>query len=239
MLKSKSLLVSLMALVMVIFAAGCSDGSAPDTTQPSVVSTIPAAGEGGVALNQILSVVFSENIVQGTLSGSVMRGSTVTVVEGLTYFDGNVGSFQPRSELLPNTVYTITVSSDCKNLNGHTLGADYIWSFTTGAGPDAPLLSVVSTIPAASEQGVALDQILSVVFSENIDQGTLTGSVMQGSTVVEGLASFDGKVMSFQPRSVLLPDSVYTVTINGGVLDLAGNAMGEDYRWSFGTETVR
>jgi len=74
-----------------------------------------------------------------------------------------------------------------------------------------------------------------------MDALTITSStftLMQGTTTVSGLLSYSGTTATFVPASNLLPNTTYTATITTGAKDLAGNALANNYVWSFTTATL-
>jgi len=114
----------------------------------------------------------------------------------------------------------------------------------------APVISNVS--PADQSQNVPLATNVEATFSENMDASdtdgdpsTLTPSTFtltkQGSsTPVGARVSYDSasKKATLDPSSDLEANTTYTATIKGGSTgaeDLAGNALAQDYTWTFTT----
>jgi len=98
---------------------------------PSVISTNPANNATNVALNQAISATFSEPMLASSLDSTsfTVNGVTGTV----TYFPAsNIASFQPSSNLAPNTTYTAQIQKWAQDLKGNDLSATYTWKFTTG-----------------------------------------------------------------------------------------------------------
>lgn len=111
-----------------------------------------------------------------------------------------------------------------------------------GAGPtDRVAPTVTATIPEDAQIDVALNRPIAAAFSEAMDQvlfddSHLTVTGPTGSEVL-GAVSLAGTIGSFVPDANLEPSSVYTVTVDGAVTDLAGNELGTDFAWSFTTGT--
>ena len=103
---------------------------------PTVISTFPAAGATGVAINLKITITFSEAMNPATINTSTfsLRRGTTNVAGAVTY-TGTTATFTPTANLLPNTVYTARVSKTVKNLAGVPLAQNVQWSFTTGALP--------------------------------------------------------------------------------------------------------
>jgi Bacterial Ig-like domain/FG-GAP-like repeat len=107
----------------------------------------------------------------------------------------------------------------------------------------APVISNVS--PADKSQNVPLATNVEATFSEDMDPSTLTTSTFTltkqvSSTPVGAQVSYDSasKKATLDPTSDLEANTTYTATIKGGstgAQDLAGNALAQDYTWTFTT----
>jgi len=136
--------VPLVALLIV--AAGCSsshdDPTGPklDTTAPTVSSTNPVNGATGVA---VITASFSEamSAVSVTTTTFTLSGPGATAVTGtVTYNASNhMATFTPTSALVPGTTYTATIMTGARDMAGNPLATNYVWSFTTAAGPGTQL----------------------------------------------------------------------------------------------------
>lgn len=118
----------------------------------------------------------------------------------------------------------------------------YGWEVDT----TAPTVGSVS--PASSASNVALTANAEASFSEAIDQSTLTSGTFtltrKGSTSspppVSAKVSYDpaSSKATLDPASDLEANTTYTATIKGGsdgAKDRAGNALVNDYSWTFTT----
>lgn len=100
---------------------------------------------------------------------------------------------------------------------------------------------VVSTDPANGAVNVPTITKINATFNEEMDPASLNATsfyVKKGSTMVPGSISYSGKTVSFNPTNQLDANTVYTATVTKGAKDPAGNAMIEDYTWSFNTGAV-
>lgn len=116
--------------------------------------------------------------------------------------------------------------------------------------------AVASAVPSNGSYEVALGMEPYVVFSEDMAPATINGSTFTVTGAprtydseggepalqawegpVPGAVSYDApnRMATFVPAEPLWPDTTYTMTITTGVTDLAGNALAEDYQWSFTT----
>ncbi|HXJ71640.1 MAG TPA: Ig-like domain-containing protein, partial [Candidatus Dormibacteraeota bacterium] len=218
-------------------------GAAPDTTAPTVSFTDPANAATAVALNKIVTATFSEAMDPLTISPA-----TFSLKQGLTPVAGTVtyaavgatATFSPVSALAPGTTYTATISTGAKDLAGNPLLNNFAWSFTTGAAPDTTRPTVIATVPANAATGVATNQTINATFSEAMDPLTISTAnflVTGPATPVIGTVAYDAvsKIATFRPASTLAANTVYAATITTGARDLAGNALGANFAWSFTT----
>jgi hypothetical protein len=216
-------------------------GAVVVVTSPSVISTDPVNAATGVPFNQKIAATFSKTMDASTITTSsftLMQGTTS--VSGLVSYSGITATFAPTSNLASNTIYTATISVGAKDLAGNALLNNYVWNFTTGASVVITPPTVISTIPANADIGVAFNQKITATFSKTMDASTITATsftLMQGTTSVSGLLSYSGTTATFVPASNLSPNTTYTATITTGAKDLAGNALTNNYVWSFTTAT--
>jgi hypothetical protein len=224
------------------FAWSFTTGAAPDTTAPTVSFTDPANAATAVALNKIVTATFSEAMDPLTISPA-----TFTLKQGLSPVAGTVtyaavgatATFSPVSALAVGTTYTATISTGAKDLAGNPLLNNFAWSFTTGAAPDTTRPTVLATVPANAATGVATNQTINATFSEAMDPLTISTAtfLVTGATPVTGTVAYDvvSKIATFRAASALAANTVYAARITTGARDLAGNALGANFAWSFTT----
>lgn len=101
---------------------------------------------------------------------------------------------------------------------------------------------VISTIPLNNATGVPLNQIVSATFNEKMNPATITQSsfILRGANPVAGALTYDEatNTLSFKPTDPLAVNTTYVAKITTAVKDLNGNALQEDYVWSFSTGVV-
>jgi hypothetical protein len=115
---------------------------APDTTPPTVVSTVPNNGATGVNQGATVTATFSEAIDPATINAGtfVLRDATSTIVPAnVTYATATkTATLTPNSSLAASATYTATLTTSIKDLSGNALAASYTWSFVTAAAPVCP-----------------------------------------------------------------------------------------------------
>jgi hypothetical protein len=228
-------------------------GAVLDNTAPSVVSTNPISGAIGVPVNTIVTVPFDEVMDPLTINGTTfflteaplasIRANDVSLlmsvpggfVSGTVSYLGRTAYFKPSSPLKLGTTYTAVITTGAKDLAGNALAENYVWSFT-GVVADTTAPTVASTDPAANKTDVAINTKIAVTFSEMMSSATLTNASFKIEGV-SGTVTYDPltKIAIFKPTTSLTAGKLYTATITTAAQDLAGNAITENYIWSFTT----
>ena len=206
---------------------------------PVVSSSDPLNNATGVAFNKAIAVTFA-----GAMDPLTINASTFTVKQGTTAvvgtvkYAGTIATFTASNSLIPNQIYTVTITTGAKNLTGIALLSNYTFSFTSAAALDVTAPTVTVSDPANNATGVASSKVLSVTFSESLNTSTISASTFtlkQGTTAVAGTVTYSGTKATFTPASALAVSSIYTGTVTTGVKDLAGNALAANYTFSFTT----
>ncbi|MEO8662445.1 MAG: Ig-like domain-containing protein, partial [Bryobacteraceae bacterium] len=211
----------------------------PPPAVPTVTSTTPANLATLVPVGNSLIATFSEAMnptTVNTLTFTLKHG--VTPVVGTVTPNGVTATFVPLGNLLPNTLYTATITTGAKDPEGVALAANYVWTFTTAPSLDLTPPTVISTIPTNGATNVPVASVLSATFSEAMNPLTVTAAtflVKQGNLPVTGVVSYSGITATFQPLTSLAPNTQVTATITTGVTDLAGNAPVSNHLWTFTT----
>src|SRR6478609_5080547 len=122
--------------------------------RPVVITADPINNAIAVPLNKTISATFNMAMNPSTLNSTTFKvNQGVSVVAGTITYVGLTASFVPTSPLLPNKVYTVTITTGAKNSLDTAMAADYIWNFTTDIVP-----TVTATDPVNNAINVALNQ---------------------------------------------------------------------------------
>ncbi|MDB5190459.1 MAG: hypothetical protein JWQ96_22 [Segetibacter sp.] len=233
-------------LLLLVVAAGCKKVMEEVGLKgicPEVVSTSPVNASTGVSLNSKVSATFNEEMNSSTINAKTFTLTQgATPIAGVITYAGTTATFTPTSNLAPNTTYTATMMAGVEDVAANAMISNYVWSFTTGAGPDVLAPTVIATDPINAATGVPLNKNISVTFSEAMDSSSVISSftlanTTAGGTLVSGGITYTGITAVFSPLGNLSPNTTYTGTISTNAKDLAGNSMISNYVWSFTTGT--
>ena len=235
-------------------------GATPDTTRPRVASTNPATTSPGptpgVPTNTSLLAVFTEEMAPATINNTsftvTCAAPCVSPTGNVTYTPGTrTATFAPQSMLAPNTTYTATITTAATDLAGNALAgnqaplpaaSNYIWTFTTGAGPDAVPPTVTTVSPPDLAANVCPQTTISATFSKAMNPATINTATFTLQTSgpplgapLGGTVTYDTstQVATLTPTSALLSSTNYTATVTTGAKDLAGNSLAADKVWTF------
>jgi hypothetical protein len=249
------------------FAWQFTTGLIADTTRPQVLLTVPATTSPGpttaVPTNTAISALFTEDMAPASISAATFKltcaAPCVAPAGAVSYSVGNrTAVFTPAAALAASTTYTATVTTGATDLAGNALAgnqaalpaaSNYVWSFTTAAGPaPAGNITVSSTNPANGAAAVCTTATVNATFSvpsglrmdpNSINSAvfTLTGTApVVASSVVLDAAT--GRIATLTPAAPLVAGTTYTARIKSGAtgaVDLAvpANTMLADATWNF------
>ncbi|WP_061249507.1 Ig-like domain-containing protein [Leptospira alstonii] len=204
----------------------------------------PGADVTGVPANTSIQVGFNRELDSSTISATSFRVTQgTTPIAGTFQTTAKGAVFKPSSALAFNTVYTVTLTKDLKANDGSAFEADFTWNFTTASILDAVAPTVSLVTPANTLAGAGINTSVNAVFSEVMNCATLTNvtfTLEQTAPVVAvaipvGNVNCAGTAVTLTPPANLTPLTNYTAKITTGAKDLAGNALGTNYAWSFTT----
>jgi hypothetical protein len=249
------------------FAWQFTTGLLGDTTRPQVALTAPVTTSPGpttgVATNTAITALFTEDMTPASISATTFElacaAPCVTPAGSVSYSVGNrTAVFAPTAALAASTTYTATVTTGATDLAGNALAgnqaalpaaSNYVWSFTTAAGPAATgPITVSSTNPAAGAAAVCTTATVNATFNVpsglRMDPNSINSAVftLDGATPVVAssvlLDAATGRIATFTPAAPLVAGATYLARIKGGAtgaVDLAvpANTMLADATWSF------
>ena len=207
-----------------------------DTTAPTLLSVTPADGTSADETTEII-MAFDEVIADNGASLEV-RDSATDLVVGTSTITNNILTFAPNNDLIPGEDYTVTLLGSVQDAVPNTYVGVTSWDFSVNPLVDSTAPSMVSLTPA---DGTSADRATDVIisFDEELANNAASLEVRDsGSDLVVGSSTITNNTLTFVPDSDLIPGEDYTVTLQGTVLDLAGNSYTGVTSWDFATDPV-
>jgi hypothetical protein len=223
------------------------EGAPGDTSSPNVISTYPFDGQNGWDWNQIIV------IMDKPIDPSTVNPATLSLTgPGDTSYSIEYGSdmiqiiaIRTNNTLLPNSSYTLTMTTDLTDAEGHSLSQNYTWMFNTGS-MDTTLPFVVQTKPENSATNHGAYHEVSVYFSENMDHSTIDSSTvtvydltteMNQEVYMDDLDSEGSRTfVNLSPANQNNTWDIghtYRVTLDSSISDAVGNSLGNDHTFQF------
>ena len=202
-----------------------------ETATPSLVSTLPADGATGVALNAPIRLEFTRPMDAGTFpyAATITPAGGDAIAFAATDGGGGVVTLTPTAEMPASTVIAVAVSTDAMSLDGHNLEDAIAFSFTTGTTADLTPPNLVDITPASGSTVAPGPVTITFAFDEAIDPDSFSPTelaaglaLLMGENGPEGTWSPDGAEMSITLPSTLRPGMALKATFSG-FSDLAGN----------------
>ncbi len=213
-----------------------------DTTPPEIVagSRDPAPNATNVPLTKIVSVQFTEHVVNATSKVTLWKGSA-QVSATVSYSSSNYkAEIIPDEQLIQNTVYTVKVfggPTGIQDPSGNYLQADDTWTFTTEADTTPPTIIERYPLPGATE--VPLRPAITVKFSEPVTGVSGSSLYLTGSGVPTCFVTYDEatRTATLTPGSNLSNSTTYTVNLTTAIKDRANNSLATTW-WTFTTNSL-
>jgi Ca2+-binding RTX toxin-like protein len=214
-----------------------------DTIAPTTSALTPANNATNQAVTVNATATFSEAILGfSTVSATIRVGTLATgtlVPSAVTFNTTNrVLTINPTANLAPDTRYTVRLTGGAAAIRDTANNplASVSWTFLTGPAP-----TVTARTPAAGTNAVAAASNVTATFSEAVlGFSTTTATVRAGTAApVAAAVTFAAatRVLTINPTANLANDTLYTVTLTGGIAairDTAGNPLATT-TWTFRT----
>jgi hypothetical protein len=217
-----------------------------------VTAVTPLNKATGVPINTAVTATFDEAMTAATVIASfTLTGPGTTPVPGIVTYDAinNIVTFIPSGNLLSNTKFTATISTEATNRSGLAMVSNYVWTFKTGTQLSPPTVILTSPVDLAID--VPLNAIVTATFNEPMLPSTIMSpattftlqehvgvtSALEPGTVL-GTVTYTGTTATFRPTSHLAPSTEYTATITTGVTNPLNTHMVSNYVWTFTTGTA-
>ena len=211
---------------------------------PQVIAKTPAASATNVALDSKITVKFSEAINPPTITDkfTLKKGSTLVGASIFYDSDTNTATMTPSSTLDPSTIYTVSIDSSVKGVDGNNLPATVTWNFTTAAMPASTDLTglALSGDPTNytfsgstyTYNGVAVTNAVDSITVTPSGSGTIT---VDGAVVASGSASANIALSASVEKtiSVVVTESgksakTYTIKVTRAAPAPSGGSSSDD-----------
>jgi hypothetical protein len=220
--------------------------------KPTVSSTSPASGATGIGTGTItrrtpFKAAFSEAVrglpttTAATAKYTLKQGTTLVASKVVYDPTTRLATLTPDVPLASNKTYTLLLSSAIKDVAGNTLRAKS-WKVVTGPRP-----TVIAKTPAPGATGVSRTSNARATFSEAVTgipttaaaSGNFTIRRTSTGEVFASVASYNAttRLATLNPTGTLLAKTQYTITLTGGVRDIAGNRL-TTMTWTFTSGSV-
>jgi hypothetical protein len=199
----------------------------PDTTAPTVDGVSPGDGTSDVSISTTVVVTFSEEMATSLTNGAFSLKQGVATVSGSFHWNSarTAMTFTPDSDLLYSTTYTVTIGTGACDPAANSLASAFTSSFTTTAAPDTTAPTVTDVLPADGANSVSIGTTISMTFSEAMSESSASEPFSLAPTVGGSYLWTSSTVCVFTPTSSLPYGTEYSVSVNAGLKDLAGNAV--------------
>jgi hypothetical protein len=239
------------------YGAFCANIHTDNSVMPQSEAIIGSAKSRGIPVisaAQMLEWLDGRNASSfGSLSwnGNVL-GFTVATGQGATGLNIMIPISAGRSvtRITHNGTSVGYTQRNIKGMDYAVISAAY-GTYQVTFSVDAALPTVTSVFPLAGATGVNIGVSVSATFSEAMDASTMSATTFTlrdpSGTFVPATVTYDSgaNTATLDPTASLSPSTTYTARVLGGsagVKDVAGNAMANDFSWSFTTasgSTVR
>ncbi|UCE38945.1 MAG: Ig-like domain-containing protein, partial [Thermoplasmata archaeon] len=203
---------------------------------PIIESTIPANGTQNVSVTPQISITFSSEMNRSAAENATSMSGGLTPTNFSWSNDNKTMTFEPSVTLDSETTYEVNVSTDAKDLLENKLHIDYQFLFST---EDADPPNITSTTPINGSTGIAINANIVVIFSEAIDDTTVTYSSTPDPGGWSVVWSAGNKTATYSHND-FDSETTYTFEITGAK-DIAGNdlvAGAVPNPWEFTTEDI-
>jgi len=219
-----------------VFAGGKEIGPVsafvPPSRPPSVVRTSPAKGRTDVAMNQMITIVFSQPLNVATVGPSSIQltqnGAQVPASLDVQAAQPWVVHIVPTSLLAPATTYDIAIGTAITDINGKPLEAPVTTDFTTGTTADlVASVTVLSLAGFHQPTGLVIaavgGKVTFIAYKASASGDTLTpttGAPIVWSSDSSSVATVDsvGEVTAIAPGTATISACSGSICGHGSII---------------------
>ena len=195
-----------------------------------VISAYPTDGLEGLKAEDQIYAIFSAPMDQEQTQSAFSMSSSTSSVSGSFTWEGQKMIFTPKDALADSGQYTMTVGRQSETETGVDMGEDYIVRFFALADTDNPYF--ISSTPSNGDTGVSDSTTITLNFSEPIDFSSASDGISVSPSFLNTITT-SGNSVIINPQSTLTVGTIYTITANTSLTDLAGNPISTGQTISF------
>ena len=212
-------------------SGGFSTTEAADVTPPAITGISPPAGVANVGVNATIRLEIDEAVNPLSVNAqtlAVSDSSGALLASSIAFSDQDRAiTFYPHRALASGQVIQIALDG-IEDVAGNSI-APQTTAFTTRIGADVTSPTVVAISPFHGQDDVPVNVVPTVELSEPLDPTSILEGVVlrdnQTGTMVptSNTLSADGRTVSLEPQSALVPSRPYSLWVVNSLRDLSGN----------------
>ena len=203
----------------------------PDTTAPTVSSSVPVDGATAVLVGTNIVLTYSEevNITTGDITITPTGGGMVIMIPADDSIQvtraGRVVTIDPTNNLEDGTMYTVEIPQGAiVDINNNPAPRFMLRFNTLMAARTIP--SLMSSVPSSGATNFAITANIVLTYSEAVQAGTgnITLAASGGGAtipiaVTNAQVSITGAVVTINPTNDLVEGTTYTLTVPAGAIE--------------------
>ena len=215
---------------------------AGSTTNPQVVSVVPANGATGVGPGASVTLSFNESIDPSSItSGNFQLFNGYSNLQAYVSRSSDNRTVTLSTNLPYSSTLTVVVNNNIVDLNGNPMNAPFRSTFTTIPAPTTTVTPNITAMrPGIGSSGVPTSTAITLYASSPVDPSTVQGEVVvsQNGVAVTGTVSVKpgGGAIVFTPDSAFAFNATIQVFVQPAVKDVYGNPF-SSYSAQFVTVT--
>lgn len=196
-------------------------------TPPTVIDKSPIGDN--VPVDTKIKITFSELMNSASIESAY---SISPSVEGTISWNDATFIFTPNKDLEYNTQYSLSLSTDAKDLEDEYLEVEVEWQFRTVGGKNPIPPTIIANSPTGTN--VPVDTKISLTFSELMNTDSVEGAFSMQPSVL-GTFSWSNTKLVFTPNKELKYNMQYTIILVTSAKDLSNEFLESKFTSQFTT----
>jgi large repetitive protein len=207
----------------------------PSLTPPHVLSVSPPDTSTGIGPNNPVAVTFNEPVNPGSLTNNVAVYIGSSLYTANYSLSGDSTTIYFSTGAMPyGTTFTVVVSPNVVDMEGHPLGTEFRSSFTTAPQPVTTRPQVNSIRPGTGASGVPTTATVTFFTSAPLNPATVNANtvhVSQNGALLTGALTFaaNNQAITFTPAANFAPGALIEIWFTSGARDASNNPLFDYY----------